>query len=83
MTLVEMYSKEECHLCDVARDALKKVQEIHPFELKEIKLCEGDKHFEGFKERIPVIFVDHELAFQYRVEEKQLLEKLQSLAAAR
>ncbi len=81
MTLIEMYSKEECHLCDVARDVLKKVQKMQPFELREIKLREGEGRFEEFKERIPVVFIDRELAFQYRVQEKLLLEKLRSRPA--
>jgi glutaredoxin len=77
MTLVEIYSKEDCHLCDVAKEVLKKVQQQHPFTLQEIYIREGDEHFENFKERIPVIFINKQFAYQYRVHEKDFIAKLQ------
>ena len=79
MILVELYSKEDCHLCEVAKDALKKIQKLYPFELQEIKIQEGDEYFEAMKERIPVIHLNKEFAFQYRVPEKEFIKKLQSI----
>ncbi|TAK52356.1 MAG: glutaredoxin family protein [Bacteroidetes bacterium] len=78
MIIVEIFSKEECHLCGVAKEAIKKVQQSHPFELREILIREGDAYYEQYKERIPVIHINNKFAFQYRVNEKDFLLRLQS-----
>ena len=77
MILVEMYSKDDCHLCDVAKEMLIKIQKEHPFEFRQITIREGDEHFEQFNERVPVIFINKEFAGQYRVSEKEFIAKLQ------
>ncbi|MBI5217086.1 MAG: glutaredoxin family protein [Ignavibacteriae bacterium] len=76
MTVVEILSKPDCHLCDVAKAVVINVQTKYPFELREISIREGDEYFETYKERIPVIFINKEFAFQYKVSEQQLLTKL-------
>ena len=78
MILVELYSKNDCHLCEVVKENLLKAQKSHPFELKEIKIHEGHEHFEQYKERIPVVFINKEFAFQHRVSEEALLKRLQA-----
>ena len=78
MTIVELYSKDDCHLCDVARDILHKVQRSIPFELNVIKIQEGDGYYEQYKERIPVVLINKEFAFQYRIREVELIAKLKS-----
>ncbi len=81
MILVEIYSKDDCHLCDVVKTRLLNVQKNHPFELREIKIHEGDEYFEQYKERIPVVFINKEFAFQYRVSEAEFLQRLQAVTA--
>ena len=81
MTVVELISKEECHLCDVAREVLLKVQKTAPFELRQTKIRQGDALYETYSERVPVVLVDGEFAFQFKVSEHQLLTKLRSLEA--
>jgi glutaredoxin len=76
MMLVEILSKPDCHLCDVVKEVVNKVRTKHPFELREISINEGDEYFETYKERIPVIFINKEFTFQYKVSEQQLLTKL-------
>ena len=80
MILVELYSKDDCRLCEIAKEVLWKVRGRYPFDLKEVKIQEGDQHFENMKERIPVVYVNGELAFQYRVSENELIEKLKSIS---
>ncbi len=77
MTLVEVYSKADCHLCEAAEDILRRIQARHPFELKIIHLTEGDDRFQEFRERFPVIAIDHKVAYQYRVPEEEFIRKLQ------
>ncbi len=76
MTLVEIYSKEGCHLCDVAKEAISRVREQHPFELQVIMMDEQHERYEEFKERVPVIFINRTFAFQYRVNEAAFIRKL-------
>ena len=81
MILVHLYSKKDCHLCEVAKDTLLRVQMKHPFELVEVKIREGDDNYEQFKERIPVVTINNMFAFQYRVPEAEFIRKLQSASS--
>jgi len=80
MILVEIYSKDDCHLCDVAKETLSRIRKREQFELREITIREGDAFYEKFKERVPVVYIDGEFAFQYRIHPERFLRKL---AAAR
>ncbi|MBI1804585.1 MAG: glutaredoxin family protein [Ignavibacteriae bacterium] len=78
MILVELYSKHDCHLCDIAKDTLIKIQLREQFELREIKIREGDAFYNEFKERIPVVYINGEWAFQYHVPEEMFIRKLKA-----
>ncbi|HEV8538949.1 MAG TPA: glutaredoxin family protein [Bacteroidota bacterium] len=73
MNLVELYSKDECTLCDRAKEVLVAVQRRYPFDLQEVKIREGDEFYEIMKERIPVVYINKKFAFQHRVPEKELI----------
>ncbi len=83
MTLVELYSKEDCHLCEEAKTILEKVQKQIPFKFREFKLTPGDQYFEEYKEMFPVVHIDKELVFKHRVSENMLKIKLQQVADTR
>jgi hypothetical protein len=76
MILVELYSGNDCSLCDDARQVLQKVQREIPFTLREIKLVPGDEHYEDYRELIPVVHINKVLAFKYRVTEQMLKIRL-------
>lgn len=79
MTVVELYSTHNCHLCDEARTVLERVRKEIPFDLSEIKIAPGDPWYDQFKGSIPVIYVEKKFAFQYRVDEvtlRNLLTKI-------
>lgn len=76
MTIVELYSKEDCHLCEEAKKVLERVREEIPFALREVKLSPGDEYFEEYKELVPVVHINRRFAFKYRVSEHQLKIKL-------
>ena len=82
MILVELFSKNDCYLCDEAKVVLEKVQKEVPFSLKEIKLAEGDEKFEEYAELVPVVLIDKVLTFKYRVNEPTLRIRLQQLASS-
>jgi glutaredoxin len=77
MTLVEMYSKDGCHLCEEAKAVIEKVRGRIPFTFREIKLMAGDALFDEYKELFPVIHINKTLAFKYRVTENLLKLRLE------
>jgi glutaredoxin len=76
MATVTIYSKKECHLCDVAKEELKALQCDFGFSLKEVDIEQDKLAFEKYKFLIPVIEVDGEIISTYRVNEKKLTDIL-------
>jgi hypothetical protein len=60
---------------------LKNAQRKISFELQIVKLKEGNKEFNAYKDRFPVIFIDKEFAFQYKVPEMEFISKLEQAHA--
>lgn len=79
MVLVELFSKEDCHLCQEARTLLEKVRREIPFDLMEEKLVPGHPLYERFHDKVPVVFINHEEVFHFRVDEHTLREKLKKV----
>ena len=78
MTLVEVYSSPGCHLCEEAKAILLRIRKTQPFELREVMVIEGDRRFEGYRERVPVICINKEFAFQYRIPEREFITRLEN-----
>ena len=76
MKKVTIYSKPDCHLCDIAKERVLNVQKKIPFELEMIDIRGTQVLFDRYCERIPVIAVNQEEVFEYRVSEKILAKKL-------
>lgn len=76
MVTVTIYSKKDCHLCDVAKEILLKIRQEHPFSLTEIDIEKNKAAFEKYKYLIPVIEIDGEKAFNYRIDEAELKKVL-------
>ncbi len=76
MILVELYSKDNCCLCDEAKAILMKVREEIPFEFREIKLNDDEHLINEYGTKIPVVFINGRLAFKYHVYELELKDKL-------
>lgn len=72
MVNVTVYSKKDCHLCDIAKETLLKIQQKLPFSLNEIDIEKDKTAFEKYKYLIPVIEIDGEKAFNYKVDENEL-----------
>ncbi|MBC8043544.1 MAG: glutaredoxin family protein [Rhizobacter sp.] len=76
MVLIELYSKDDCHLCDEAKEVLLKVQHEVPFELKEVKIHDDENLVREYGTKIPVVFINGRMAFKYHVYELELRDKL-------
>lgn len=69
---VELYTKSGCSLCVVAREIILKVMKEIPFEFQEVDIESRRDLYDRFKHEIPVVFINGERAFTYRVNEKKL-----------
>ncbi len=59
MTVLTLYTRPGCHLCDEARDAIAGLRgELSPFELREVDIDSDDTLLTAYLERIPVVEVD-------------------------
>ncbi len=76
MTRVTLYSRPGCHLCDDARAMLERARAQRSFELEEIDIESDDALLRRYLERIPVISLDGEEAFELLVDESALRERL-------
>ncbi|MEX1046332.1 MAG: glutaredoxin family protein [Actinomycetota bacterium] len=69
---IVMYSRPVCGLCDEAREIILAERRMIPFDFEEISI-EGDDDLEReFGIRIPVVLVDDEELFEYRIEPELL-----------
>jgi len=73
MKEVVIYSKPDCCLCDRALEILIKVQKAFPFVLRKVDILTNRDLYEQFKDEIPVVYVESEKAFKYRVDEARLV----------
>jgi len=78
MTVVTLYGRQECSLCDEARLALERIRRDLPFELIELDITEDAALHRAYFERIPVVAVDGEELFDYFVDEARLRDRLTS-----
>ncbi len=76
MTSVVLYGRPGCCLCDDARALLERVRQSHPFELDERDIETDDALLRTYLERIPVVTIDGEEAFELFVEETELIRRL-------
>jgi glutaredoxin len=75
---VVLYGREGCCLCDEAREVLARVRSRHPsaFELDERDIDDDEALFRAYLERIPVVTIDGEEAFDLFVDELELERRL-------
>ena len=72
MTQVVLYGRPDCHLCDDARAVLERAG----VEFEERDIEADDDLFRRFLERIPVVEIDGEAAFELFVDEAELRRRL-------
>ena len=79
MTVVTLYGKAGCHLCDDAREALRSVRLDRDFELEEVDVSLDPVLHARYGERIPVLAIDGEEAFELFVDPAALRQRLDTL----
>jgi hypothetical protein len=76
VTVVTLFGKPGCHLCDDAREVVAAVRERREFVLREVDVSLDPALHREYGERIPVIAVDGDDRFQYQVDADELLAEL-------
>ena len=72
MRHVVLYGRDGCCLCDDAREVIERVRAALPFAFEERDIESDDALLRAYLERIPVVTIDGEEAFELFVDEKQL-----------
>jgi len=76
---VDIYSRPGCHLCDDAKQIIERVRRKYPFQLRTIDI-ESDPELEtAYGTDIPVVTINGNRAFKYRVNEKEFERKVERL----
>ena len=78
MTVVTVYSRKNCHLCDVAIENLETVKFELKFDIEKIYIDGNDELINKYGEEVPVIHIDglHHDIFRVDLERfKASLEK--------
>jgi glutaredoxin len=81
MPRLTLYTKPDCSLCDEAAEALERVSARTPFDLEVVDISADAELRERYGERIPVLLVDGEPAFEYVVDEAALEHRLSRAGA--
>ena len=77
MTVVTVYSRQGCHLCDVAIATLASVQDELGFEIEKI-LIDGDPELTSkYGEEVPVIQIDGKHHDIFRVDLERFRSSLE------
>jgi glutaredoxin len=76
MKHVKLFTAQGCSLCGPARRRLESVRAEVPFELEEIDITGVPELEAKYREWLPVVEIDGERAFVYRIDEAKLLERL-------
>jgi glutaredoxin len=73
---VILYGRPGCCLCEEARTLLLAVRRDHEFAFAERNIEQDDGLLRAYLERIPVVTIDGEEAFELWVDEFELRERL-------
>ena len=77
MTLVTVYSRKNCHLCDVAIESLETVKSELNFEIEKIYI-DGDTELTSkYGEEVPVIHIDGKHHDIFRVDLERFRSSLE------
>ena len=75
---VVVYSRKGCHLCEIVKEKLSKLERRGGFHWREVDVDMDDGLSRRFTDEVPVVFIDGRKAFKYRMDEQEFLRKLAS-----
>ena len=75
---VVVYSRKGCHLCEIVKETLGKLERRGGFTWQEVDVESDSRLRRQFTDEVPVVFIDGRKAFKYRMSETDFLRKLAS-----
>jgi len=75
---VVVYSRRGCHLCEIVKETLVKLERRGGFAWREVDVDSDEELRRQFTDEVPVVFIDVRKAFKYRMDEQDFLRKLAS-----
>lgn len=79
--LLRFYTKENCHLCEVAFETVVRASKKIKFTLETVDITQSDELMLKYGIEIPVIEIDGNLEFKNNVKEKDLLRSIKKYSA--
>jgi len=73
---VVVYSRKGCHLCEIVKETLTKLERRGGFTWREVDVDSDEELRRAFTDEVPVVFIDGRKAFKYRMDEREFLRKL-------
>ncbi|MGA3194109.1 MAG: glutaredoxin family protein [Terriglobales bacterium] len=73
---VILYTRKGCHLCEIVKESLTKLQRRGGFNLQEIDVDSDSEIRRLYTDEVPVVFINGRKAFKYRMDEQEFLRKL-------
>ena len=74
---VVVYSRKDCHLCEIVKSTLAQVQGEADFRWREVDIDTDPELRQKFTDEVPVVFIDGRKAFKYRMDVSDFLRVLQ------
>ena len=75
---VIVYTRKGCHLCEIVKESLVKLQKRGGFTWHEIDVDSDAEIRHLYNDEVPVVFINGRKAFKYRMSEQEFLRKLAS-----
>lgn len=75
-TKIKILSKQDCHLCEEAKETIRRVTKRLPIEVEVIDIEKDPELFNQYRNDIPVIFLNDHKVFKHRVDESKLKKLL-------
>lgn len=78
MAKLTLYGREDCHLCEVAHEALLRIRVDHPFDLEVLDLDREAPEAKraAYDWEVPVVELDGRKIMKYHVDEPRLVRLL-------
>ena len=73
---VILYSRKGCHLCEIVKESLVKLEKHTSFTWREIDVDSDPEVRRLYTDEVPVVFINGRKAFKYRMNEREFLRKL-------
>jgi glutaredoxin len=73
---VIVYSRKGCHLCEIVKESLSKLQKRGGFTWHEIDVDSDTESRRLYSDEVPVVFINGRKAFKYHMDEQEFLQRL-------